>query len=105
VVVGTQNEINWGYTLQDALHNLETQGDISSVSASQSGQPGVTPSPTPGPVPSNGKYNKLSDARLIALADQYYAEAQSTPSLTQKDRDLKQVGIILRILQSRHPSK
>lgn len=105
VVVGTQNEVNWGYTLQDALHNLETQGDISSVSASSSGQPGATPSPTAGPVPSNGKYDKLSDARLIALADQYYAQAQSTPSLTEKDRDLKQVGIILRILQSRHPSR
>lgn len=105
VVVGTQNEINWGYTLQDALHNLETQGDISSVSAPQPGQPGVTPSPTAGPVLTNGKYANLSDARLIALADQYYAEAQSTPSLTQKDQDLKQVGIILRILQSRHPAK
>jgi uncharacterized membrane protein (UPF0182 family) len=107
VVVGTQNAVNWGYTLQDALHNLETQGDISAIPSTVSGQPSTTPSPTPGPVtpPSAGKYDKLSDARLIALADQYYADAESTPSLTQKDRDLKQVGIILRVLQSRHPSK
>ncbi len=105
VVVGTQNAVNWGYTLDDALNNLETQGDISSSPVVASGQPGTTPSPTPLPVPSGSKFDKLSDARLIALADQYYAEAQSTPSLTQKDRDLKQVGTILRILQSRHPAK
>jgi uncharacterized membrane protein (UPF0182 family) len=105
VVVGTQNAVNWGYTLQDALHNLETQGDISAIPATQPGQPGVAPSPTPGPAPSSGKYARLSDAALIALADRYYAEAQSTPSLTEKDRDLKQVGIILRILQQRHPAK
>lgn len=105
VVVGTQNAVNWGYTLQNALNNLETQGDISSAPAAATGGTGTASSPTPAPVPTGNKFDKLSDARLIALADQYYAEAQSTPSLTQKDRDLEQVGTILRILQSRHPAK
>jgi uncharacterized membrane protein (UPF0182 family) len=105
VVVGTQNAVNWGYTLEDALRNLLTQGDISAVPSSPTGGPGVSPSPTSLPAPSSGKYSKLSDARLIALADRYYAAAQSTASLTEKDRDLKQVGLILRILQARHPSR
>jgi hypothetical protein len=58
------------------------------------------------PAPSGasaGQYAHMSDAQLIALADSYYAAAQRTPSLTEKDRDLRQVGVILGVLHSRHP--
>ncbi len=105
VVVGTQNEVNWGYGLRDALNNLQTQGDISNVSPSGTTTAQPTPAPTTGPgaPPATGAYTTLSDARLIALADQYYSAAQRTPSLSQKDQDLKQVGTILRVLMNRHP--
>jgi hypothetical protein len=49
-----------------------------------------------------GRYASLSDAQLIALANRYYAAAQGTPSLTEKDRDLQQVGDVLRVLEQRH---
>jgi uncharacterized membrane protein (UPF0182 family) len=103
IVVGTQNEVNWGYTLQNALNNLLTQGDISSVATSTTGPSPTTPATPTAPVPAGaGRYAALSDAQLIALANQYYLAAQRTPSLTEKDRDLKQVGLILQTLQSRH---
>jgi uncharacterized protein len=103
VVVGTQNSVNWGYSLQNALHNLLTQGDISNVGPSSAVRP---PAPLANPTaiapPVSGRYSKLTDAQLIALANSYYAAAQSTASLTAKDRDLTQVGAILRVLRTRH---
>lgn len=109
VVVGTQNSVNWGYTLQNALNNLLTQGDISAVSQSTtSGAPTAPPAaatPVPAGVPAAGQYAKLSDAQLISLANSYYQAAQRTPSLTAKDRDLKQVGVILQELSARHPKE
>jgi uncharacterized membrane protein (UPF0182 family) len=103
VVVGTQNEVNWGSTLPVAINNLLTQGDISNVSPAAN-QPGNAPSPTPVPtaLPATGKYAKLSDQQLISLANQYYQAAQATPSLTEKDRDLRQLGQILAVLRGRH---
>ena len=101
VVVGTQNAVNWGNSLNASLNNLLTQGDISTAP-----QTGTTPSPTAPPpsttAPVPAKYAKLSDAQLIALANRYYQAAQQTPSLTEKDRDLREVGRILQVLQSRH---
>ena len=103
VVVGTQNAVNWGYTLQDALHNLLTQGDISNTGPSTAIKPPAPSAvPTQVPAPVSGRLAKMTDAQLIALANQYYAAAQSSPSLTAKDRDLTQVGVILRLLRSRH---
>ncbi|GAC1445190.1 MAG: UPF0182 family protein [Chloroflexota bacterium] len=105
VVVGTQNEVNWGYTLKGALNNLLTQGDISNVRQGSITGPAPSTSPTPGPaVPlASGKYASMSDSRLITLAGQYYTAAQQTPSLTAKDDDLKQLGLILETLRTRHP--
>jgi uncharacterized membrane protein (UPF0182 family) len=114
VVVGTQNSVNWGFTLPSALQALLTEGDISTQGAPTSPSPGTgtsgpTSQPTspqtspPTPPPSASAYAKLPDAQLIALAERYYAEAQRTPSLSAKDRDLKQVGLILQVLRSRHP--
>ncbi len=105
VVVGTQNEVNWGYGLRDALNNLLTQGDISNVSPSGATTTQPTPAPTTGRgvPPAASAYTTLSNARLIALAEQYYNAAQRTPSLSQKDQDLKQVGAILRVLMNRPP--
>jgi uncharacterized membrane protein (UPF0182 family) len=104
VVVGTQNEVNWGDRLSTALNNLLTQGDISSVTAPSGSATPPTPStsPTPSPLPSS--YEKLSDEKLIALARSYYNAAQRTPSLSEKDRDLKQLGLILQVLSNRHHS-
>jgi hypothetical protein len=104
-VAGTQNAVNWDLTLGRALHDLLTQGDISNVSAGS--LPGVTstPSPTPAPIapsPPAAQYAKLSDAQLIQLANSYYQAALQTPSLTEKDRDLREVGQILAVLESRH---
>lgn len=99
VVVGTQNEVNWGFSLRDALNNLLTQGDISNVTTT----PSNPSQPTTPPAPSSGRYASLSDSQLISLANSYYQQAQQTPSLTEKDRDLKQVGAILQVLRSRHP--
>jgi uncharacterized membrane protein (UPF0182 family) len=105
IVSGTQNAVNWGNTLNQSLDNLLTQGDISNAPTTGTG-PGQqpVPSPTPSTVtpPAASQYARLSDAQLIALANSYYQAAQSTPSLTEKDRDLKQVGRILQVLQSRH---
>jgi len=105
VVAGTQNAVNWDLTLGRALHDLLTQGDISN--APTGSLPGGTsiPSPTPAPVapsPPSAKYAKLSDTQLIRLANSYYQAALQTPSLTEKDRDLREVGRILAVLQSRH---
>jgi uncharacterized membrane protein (UPF0182 family) len=106
VVVGTQNAVNWGYTIQNALNNLLTRGDISNVNQTN---PNPSPSPTPSPTtvtttpPPSGRYSKLTDTQLISLAQYYYNLAQNTPSLSAKDRDLKQVGIILATLRARHP--
>jgi uncharacterized membrane protein (UPF0182 family) len=104
VVVGTQNAVNWGYTFQGALNNLLTQGDISNVNQTNP-TPNPTSSPTPvtTPPPSSGRYSKLTDSQLIALAEYYYNLAQRTASLSAKDRDLRQVGIILATLRARHP--
>jgi uncharacterized membrane protein (UPF0182 family) len=103
VVVGTQNSVNWGYSLQNALQNLLTQGDISNVGPTTTVKPPApTASPTSVPVPVTGNYSRLTDAQLIALANRYYQAAQNTPSLTSKDRDLTQVGAILRVLMARH---
>jgi uncharacterized membrane protein (UPF0182 family) len=103
VVVGTQNAVNWGYSLQNALHNLLTQGDISNVGPSSTANP-ASPQTTPTAIPPtvSGQYSKLTDAQLISLANSYYSAAQNTPSLTAKDRDLSQVGAILRVLRGRH---
>ncbi len=105
VVVGTQNEVNWGYSLQNALNNLLTQGDISNVSPTGTGtSPTPSPSPTPLPVtpPASSQYSHLSSTQLITLANQYFLAAERTPSLTAKDRDLRQLGLILTVLHSRH---
>jgi uncharacterized protein len=104
VAVGTQNAVNWGFTFGGALNNLLTQGDISNVSQTNPGSPNPTPSPTTiAPPPTSGRYSKMTDTQLIALAEYYYNLAQRTPSLSAKDRDLRQVGIILATLQARHP--
>jgi uncharacterized membrane protein (UPF0182 family) len=109
VVVGTQNSVNWGNRLQDALNNLLTQGDISAVA-----QPTAPTTPSPGPpvttpvapTPSGAsRYARLSDAQLISLANSYYQAAERTASLSQKDKDLRQVGLILQVLRSRHPAR
>jgi uncharacterized membrane protein (UPF0182 family) len=103
VVVGTQNAVNWGYSLQNALQNLLTQGDISNVGpATAVKPPAPSTSPTAIPAAVSRKYSALTDAQLIALANTYYSAAQNTPSLTAKDRDLTQVGAILRVLMGRH---
>lgn len=103
VVVGTQNAVNWGYSLQNALHNLLTQGDISNIGpTSLSKPPPVVAIPTAIAAQNSSRYSKMSDAQLISLANGYYAAAQRTPSLTTKDRDLTQVGTILHVLLSRH---
>jgi hypothetical protein len=105
-VVGTQNAVNWAPTLDGALRNLLTQGDISSVNAGNAGSGlGVSPPPPtapPGRPGTTGRYTKLSDAQLIALANQYYQASQRTSSLTEKDRNLREVGRILAVLRSRH---
>lgn len=97
VVVGTQNAVNWGYTLRDALNNLLTQGDISNV-----GQPGSQPTGPPATPPSTGtRYSRMSTPQLVRLATSYYQAAERTASLSEKDRDLKQVGLILQELLHR----
>jgi uncharacterized membrane protein (UPF0182 family) len=104
VVAGTQNAVNWDLTLGRALHDLLTQGDISNVPTGSLPGGTSTPSPTPAPVapsPPSAKYTKLSDTQLIQLANSYYQAALQTPSLTEKDRDLREVGRILAVLQSR----
>jgi uncharacterized membrane protein (UPF0182 family) len=107
IVVGTQNAVNWGDRLPAAINSLLTQGDISNVS--QSANPGTPSSPvspaTPAPVianPASNQYANLSDAKLLALANSYFLAAQQTPSLSEKDKDLRQVGAILQVLQARH---
>jgi uncharacterized membrane protein (UPF0182 family) len=107
VVVGTQNAVNWGFSLKDALNNLLTQGDISNQQGAPPGTgPGASPTATPSPVatpPASGNYAKMTDAQLLQLANAYYLAAQQTASLTEKDRDLKQLGLILQVLRTRHP--
>jgi uncharacterized membrane protein (UPF0182 family) len=100
VVAGTQNAVNWGTSLQGALNNLLTQGDISSITTTP-----TNPSPAPTPPAGSSRFDKLSDAQLLALAESYYQAATKTASLSEKDRDLKQVGAILAVLRTRHPAK
>jgi len=104
VVVGTQNAVNWGSTLPSALNNLLTQGDISTLSQAPTttSPPQATPSAPPPTATGSARYGGMNDAQLIALASSYYQAAQQTPSLTEKDRDLRQVGIILQVLRGRH---
>ncbi|MBV9279147.1 MAG: hypothetical protein JOZ41_03610, partial [Chloroflexi bacterium] len=103
IVVGTQNAVNWGYTLKGAVNALLTQGDISNLPQTIGGaNPTAPPSASPTPLPAAGQYARLNDAQLIALANRYFQAAQQTPSLTDKDRDLREVGRILQVLQGRH---
>ena len=48
------------------------------------------------------QYAHLSATQLLKLAEQYYQAAQNTASLTEKDRDLKQLGLLLRALAAKH---
>ena len=103
VVVGTQNAVNWGTSLQDALNRLLTEGDISNATTSSSSS-STSPQSQPTPITSS-QYDKLTDAQLVARAQSYYQAANQTASLSEKDRDLRQVGAILAVLHARHPAK
>ncbi|MGI8825333.1 MAG: UPF0182 family protein [Chloroflexota bacterium] len=99
VVVGTQNEVNWNYSLPTSLNSLLNAGDISNTGRAPAGNGNVAPAP---PLVTSKRYASLSDARLISLANSLYRAAATTPSLTAKDHDLQQVGAILRELAVRH---
>ncbi|GAC1321120.1 MAG: UPF0182 family protein [Chloroflexota bacterium] len=100
VVVGTQNEVNWNYTLASAVNSLLTFGDISTLGQTQNGVSPVAP-PSPASTAGTGHYSTMTTGQLIARANALYRAAQTTPSLTAKDRDLQQLGAILRALQVR----
>lgn len=101
VVVGSQNEVNWNDSVSSAVRNLLTSGDISSRNALTGAPPSVGPSAS-APRANSTSLSRLSTPQLIARATALYRAAESTPSLTAKDRDLRQLGDILVVLQRRN---
>lgn len=100
IVVGTQNAVNWNYTLNSAIASLLTLGDISNQTGTST--PPAPTSPGPSAVGSGPReYSRLSTRTLVNLANQYYFAAQNSASLSAKDRNLQRVGAILQVLRGR----